>query len=198
MFINKPDNIFNVLLGPTLHWATRSAVVSRRILILFSLMAVWGDCIGADPGVVPFTPESIKRISRNINAVALNPQITPGTYLVEIDFHKDPFVGGGQDWNSISNEVWLISKRLLLRSETARIYFKFISPKNKNFQWASVMVRRDKLPHNWDELTYHQFFGRSEPLPGSVETGRWLCEHYKKYRSSQPAAGLPFYCSLKD
>lgn len=158
-------------------------------------------CLAAyagDTGVFPYTQAGIKSISGAIKSVSLTQQIDGKTFLVELEINKDPFIGGAQDWNSVSSDVFAISKKLLGRPETARIFYKFRSPQNNNFDWASVTVRRDKLPNNWNELTYHQFFGRSDPLPGSVQTTKWLCDYYKKYHSSQPPTGVPFYCKLKD
>jgi hypothetical protein len=125
----------------------------------------------ADTKPFPYTPDGIKSIAANIQTVSLTPQIDGRTYLVEIEMKKDPFVGGGQDWNSVSSEVYNISKTLLGREETTRIGIKFRSPKNSNFDWATVFVRRDRLPPDWAKLTYHQFFARVEPLPTRRRSG---------------------------
>ena len=162
------------------------------LTVIISFVAHAGDA-----GVFPYTEAGIKQISSAIKSVSLTRQIDGRSFLVELEISKDPFVGGAQDWNSVSSDVFAISKKLLGRPETARINFKFISPQNNNFNWASVFVRRDELPKNWSELTYHQFFGRSDPLPGNIQTTQWLCDYYNKYRSSQPPTGIPFYCKLR-
>lgn len=167
--------------------------MTALLTALFSFSASAGDT-----EVFPYTQAGIKQISNSIKSVSLTQQIDGKSFLVKLEISKDPFTGGAQDWNSVSSDVFSISKKLLGRPETASINFEFRSPINNNFNWASVFVRKGDLPTNWNELTYHQFFGRLEPLPGSVQTTKWLCEYYNKYRSSQPPTGIPFFCKLKD
>lgn len=185
-------------LSATLRWASRRISMTFRILVAFLTASYALAGYADDAGIFPYTQAGIRQLSNTIQSVSLIKQIDGKTFLVELEINKDPFVGGAQDWNSVSSDVFGLSKKLLGRPETARISFKFRSPQNNNFDWANVFVRREKLPKNWDELTYHQFFGRSEPLPGNIQTTKWLCDYYNKYHSSQPPTGIPFFCKLKD
>ncbi|MDD5412675.1 MAG: hypothetical protein PHF31_14915 [Methylobacter sp.] len=142
-----------------------------------------------------FTVDGIKSLSIDITSVYLTPQFNkPDTFLVEIELNKNPFTGGAQDWNSISAEVFSLSKSLLAKQNTDKIHFVFRSPDNNNLDWARIFVDRKELPKDWENLTYLQFFGISRPLPGTLETGRWLCDFYKKYESSRPNGLTPDFC----
>ena len=133
------------------------------------------------------TIEGIKSLDSSISSVGLTPQnATQDTYFVELVIKKDPFTGGAQDWNSISSEVYRFGKTLFEKPEIVRISIIFRSPENNNFEWAKVFIQRDKLPNNWQSLTYLEFFSFSDPIPGNIQAGKWLREFYEKYESSKP------------
>lgn len=171
----------------------------KRILIVASFAPLLIGCEPSEPKNFDFTVEGIKTLSARIKAVTLTPQIkTKGTYFVQIDINKDPFTGGAQDWNSISSDVRYLSTILLSKPEVDRINFAFRSTENKNLDWAYVLVDREKLPQDWQDITYHQFFGFSDPKGGTLQASQWLCDYYKKYESAQPHGHLPHFCIMKD
>lgn len=143
-----------------------------------------------------FTVDGIKGLSSQITSVQLTPQYNnPNTFLVEIEFNKEIFIGGAQDWNSITADAFGLSRTLLAKPNTEKIHFTFRSPDNNNLDWARIFVDRNKLPKEWQSLTYLEFFSFSRPIPGTLETGRWLCEFYGKYQSSQPSGLIPDFCN---
>lgn len=148
-----------------------------------------------------FNDAWIKSLSSDIESVSFSPYtIDKGkTFLergrVEIILNTATLWGGAQDWNSAAATIHSLSKELLARKEPAVIDFVFRSTENNNFDWARIVVERKKLPENWQELTYLNFFGLAKPLPQNLQAGQWLCEFYNKYKSSRPNNRLPEFCN---
>ena len=149
------------------------------------------------PGVL--SVEWVKALSSDIRTVLLTPQSDKeGTYLVDIVINKDPYAGGGaQDWNAIADQVANLSRQLLQYPEVVRINFTFQSDANQGLDWAWAILVRAKLPQNWQELSYLQFFAATRPVARTGEADLWLCEFYAKYRSAAPGGKLPVSCKIR-
>jgi hypothetical protein len=149
------------------------------------------------PGVLSL--EGVKALSSDIRTVLLTPQADKeGTYLVELVINKDPYAGGGaQDWNAIADEVANLSRQLLQYSQVVRINFSFPSDANQGLDWAWVILVRAKLPQNWQDLSYLQFFAATRPVARTAEAEEWLCEFYAKYRNAAPGGKIPDSCKIR-
>lgn len=150
-----------------------------------------------DPAAQDFalTNEDIKTLDPLIASVLLtNTANNPAAYDINIDIKKDPFIGGASDWNSIANTTYNIGKILLEKQEVKEIIFIFWSTDSSNIDWARLIIKRSQLPNDWQQLTYLQFFGLSKPIPGTIESGEWICEFYGKYESARPNRVMPDFC----
>lgn len=114
------------------------------------------------------------------------------TFFVELTVTgPGTFVGGAQDWNSFASKVAYIGQHLLDRQDVARVRIKSI---NQNIDWAYADIEKKKLPQNFRGLTYLEFASFANLEAGTAQTGRWLCEFYKKYDSAKPGGKLPEGC----
>ncbi len=161
-------------------------------IIIFIAVYIWLSSPGTTnpPTDFALTQGGIKTLDSNINAVRLSDSGSQ----IDIDVSKDPFTGGAQDWNSIANMTYSICNKLLSKQEVKTVTLVWWSSEDKPVDWARVILERDKLPANWPELTYLQFFSGLKKLPGTVEAGRWLCEFYSKYESSRLNGVMPDFC----
>lgn len=164
--------------------------------LLFVLLVVFlSACEKPTPTSFTLTSDGIKSLSPFISSVEIIPQNVPGKIYVEIKVNNDPTWGGEQDWNSVANDVHNLSLALFSKPEIVRARIGYVSPKNKNLEWALFFIEPKDFPSNWRDLSYLQFFSLLDPMPGTLETGRWVCEFYKKYSSSMPGGKLPHQCA---
>lgn len=140
------------------------------------------------------SPEGIKSLSPAITDVSITPQVDPAQVYVEVKIKKDPYTGGAQDWNSVAADVRHLALPLFSKPAVARVRIAFKSPENKGIEWAVFFIRAADLPANWRDLTYLEFFSQLDPLPGTLETRRWLCEFYGQYSSARPAGDKLNWC----
>jgi len=95
------------------------------------------------------------------------------------------FWGGAQDWNGVATTMFNLSKTLFQRKDIAQVAF-VVWNKEHTLDWARIEVDRKKLPKNWSELTYLEFFSYTHPIAGTLEADKWLSEFYAKYSSANP------------
>lgn len=164
--------------------------------LLVSVSAVLVGCSDSEKKPTDFalTDAGIKTLSTRISKAEVIPQIDGTAQRVEIQLNVDPDFGGKSEWNSLAQDSHRMFTRLLEKPDVSRIFITVVSPANNNFDWARVSVTRKDLPSNWQTLTYLEFFAWTKPMPGSLQSWRWLCEFYVSYKSAQPAGGLPRNC----
>jgi hypothetical protein len=163
-------------------------------IILFIGVYFWLSSPGTPESPTDFTltEEGIKTLDSDINTVRL----AVSRNQIDIDIIKDPFTGGAQDWNSIANTTYRIGKKLLTKLEVKTVTLVWWSSGEKPIDWARVILDREKIPTNWEELTYLQYFSSLKKLPGTVEAGQWLCDFYAKYESARPNGIVPDFCKI--
>lgn len=153
------------------------------------------DTATAKPDNDAFTAEAIKTLSSDIMSVKLHPQVTKeNTFLVDLDMETTVLWGGAQDWNEVAATVSTISKKLLEHPEAERINFNFHAKDNNGLNWAAVFLERNKLPNDFQKLTYLEFFSFVRTAPGTLQTAEWECEFFKEYQSARPNGKMPKYC----
>lgn len=152
------------------------------------------------PPTFEMTEEGILALSPFIRSAHLSPATDssagkqPG-YLASITIEKEPHTLGAGDWNVIAHDVRSLSELLLKQPQTRGIRFSFADPEQHNLEWARATVSRDRLPGDWEALSYLQFFGRIEPEAATRESESWLCEFYRQYASARPGGNLPEPCA---
>lgn len=124
------------------------------------------------------TIESIKSVSSSI----LNAKIQENSLEIEI---KSNNWSGVQAWNSIAIAVFPITKTLFLRNDVNKISY-IVWDGDHQFTWARVEVDRAKLPEKWNELTYLEFFSRTQHGSSTLQGNEWLNEFYNEYNSANP------------
>lgn len=164
-------------------------------VLWIALLAVLLSACSQAPKDFAVTPEGVKSLSPSIADVSITPQVDPSQVYVELRITKDPQTGGAQDWNSVAADVHHLATALLSKPAVARIRLAFKSPANNGAEWAVLFIRPTDLPQGWRGMTYLQFFGALDPMPGSVEINRWLCEFYEKYPSSTSEGKRPRRCA---
>jgi len=153
------------------------------------------------PATFQLTEEGIQALSPFIRSAQLTPNSDPSGkgkpfgYQASITIEKDPNTQGAGDWNVIAHDVHSLSELLLRTPETSRIRFTFAAPERHDLEWARATVSRDRLPGDWEELSYLKFFGRIEPEATTRESETWLCEFYRQYASARPGGNLPETCA---
>ena len=143
-----------------------------------------------------FTSDGIKALSPSIRDARLTAEAGDGAaanYRVAIAIHKQPLQGAA-DWNSVAHDVRSLSEFLLDRPEPVRIDFSFSSPESGGTEWARSTVLRTRLPENWRELTYLQFFSRTDAEPATADAAASLCAFYHDYANSRPSGAMPDSC----
>lgn len=173
-----------------------------RLFFLLSLLLAFSGCKESDsqiPSHLDFTIESVKALSADIATVRVEGiDQKNSAYRIAIDINKDPVTGGAQDWNSVAIMILKLSKVLLLKPKVHELNFTFWMTDSSATDWASVSVKQDKLPSNWQHLTYQEFFALSDTKPGSVHSGHWLCDFYQQYKLAKPKEGLPDFCIVTE
>ncbi|MFG5777704.1 hypothetical protein ACFIQF_11580 [Comamonas sp. J-3] len=176
----------------------RIFATARMTACALAASTLWllAGCSGeqSKPSSFALTEEGIKTLSPKIAKVVVTPQVDGPESRVEIELNSDPNLGGKGEWNSLAQDSHSMFTRLLAKPEVSRVFIKVVSPANKNLHWARVSVDRSKLPSDWQNLTYLQFFAHTNPMAGTLQTGQWLCEFYAAYQSAQPPGGLPRNC----
>lgn len=169
--------------------------MSIAVYMATALAGIWGCSTYAIAGKnFELNEQGIKALDKKIAKVELTRQVDGKTQLVEVRINRDPLTGGKNDWNWIAQDGHRLMSTLLEKPEVNRIRLVYISPENKNLDWAYISVNRSDLPSDWNSLSYLQFFGKTKPQAGTLETGQWLCDFYGQYRSARPATGLPKAC----
>ncbi|NJD06926.1 MAG: hypothetical protein FIA97_10575 [Methylococcaceae bacterium] len=151
------------------------------------------------PPTFEMTEEGILALSPFIRSAHLSPATDSSAgkqagYLASITIEKEPHTLGAGDWNVIAHDVRSLSELLLKQPQTSGIRFSFADPEQHNLEWARATVSRDRLPGDWEELSYLKFFGRIEPEATTRESETWLCEFYRQYASARPGGNLPETC----
>ena len=165
-----------------------------RLAVAIPALALLVACGEAEQKGFDLTDAGIKTLDRKIAQVRVSPQVDGSTNLVEVTIHEDPTFGGSGEWNGIATNSHRLLSTLFARPDVSRVRISYVSPANKGIDWAQVSMTRSDLPADWKALTYLQFFSRTKPLPGTLETGVWLCEFYQKYESSRPPSGVAARC----
>lgn len=153
----------------------------------------------ADPAprkTFDLTEQGIKTLDKSIAKVDVTLQIDGSSNLVEVQVNRNPLTGGKNDWNGIAQDSHRLMSKLFTLPEVSRVRISYISPENNNLDWAHIAATKSELPTDWESLSYLQFFGKTKPLPGTLETRRWLCDFYGTYKSAQPDAGVPKNCKV--
>ena len=171
----------------------RNTGIATALALALGLLVGCGQEAPSSKGF-ELTEQGIKALDRDIAQISITPQLDGQANLVEVRFNRDPLTGGKNDWNRIASDAHQLMRKLLAKPEVSRIRMAFVSPQNNNLDWAHIAVDRKSLPSDWESLSYLEFFAKTDPKPGSIETARWLCEFYGTYRSAQPATGLPPTC----
>lgn len=151
----------------------------------------------AAPNSIEFTEAGIKSLDPDIISVNIDKQAMPNnpkSYAVELEIKRDPS-NANNEWNYISQTyIHRIGSRLLDMQQVSRLRMVFISPSDGNKQWAQVKISKKDFSGNWKELTYHQFFSRTDPDANTLQIKSWLCRYYSKYESSRPNGTVPLWC----
>lgn len=134
------------------------------------------------------TEESIKSVSPQIVSAEIYEQYAgdnKGLNNIDVHINTKAFWGGAQDWNGVSMTIFDLSKTMLQRKDIAKISY-VVWNEDHTIDWARVEVDKKRLPENWSELTYLQFFSFCKPISGTVDAEEWLNEFYAKYSSANP------------
>lgn len=173
-----------------------------RLLCLLLLLLTFSGCkepTSQAHSQNDFTAERVKALSADIASVrAMNIDQKNSAYRIAIDINKDPVTGSAKDWNAVAIIILKLSKALLLKPKVHELNFTFWMTDSSDIDWARVSVIRDKLPPNWQRLTYQEFFALSDTKPGSVHSGHWLCDFYHQYDLAKPKEGLPDFCIVTE
>jgi len=133
------------------------------------------------------TEESVKSISPQITSAYVNKQYAgeyKGLTNIDIQINSGTSFGGEQAWNGSATTIFYLCKTLLLKNDIGKV--TFIVSDETDLLWANIEVSKDRLPSNWNELTYLEFFSYVAPKPNGPDAQQWLSEFYSKYSSAAP------------
>lgn len=140
---------------------------------------------GGDPAISELNESTIRELSTTIVTATTSPA-SNGTLNVDVTIAKQPFTGGGQDWNSLASDSDRLLKAMLPSGKLAQLSITAVAPDNGNLDWARIQYNSQALGANWQDLTYLQRFATADIKPGTLEAAGWLCDFYASYASAKP------------
>lgn len=111
----------------------------------------------------------------------------------------ETFWGGAQDWNRFASDVSAIMKGAFARNDIVEVRIESDIKTNdgKQLGWAYADIKKADVP-NLKDLTYLELAAQAHLDSGTMQSGQWLCEFYKKYESAQPNGVMPDYCKREN
>lgn len=165
------------------------------LFAVLSVLLVVGGCGQSSHPDFTLDEQGIKALDASISSVNITDQIDGKTKLVELTLMESIEWGGQPEWNKVAGKSHTLMSALLSKDEVSRVRLIFYAPELK-LDWAQVRLNKANLPPAWRDLTYLQFFALTKPMSGTLESGRWLCDFYRKYKSANPPADAHLaYCS---